>query len=164
MSRETPETPGIEIAPHVNVERLERLTDIIMQLQRCFLTRLSEELAAGQVSFAQFFLLGHLAGNESLSMGEIADRMQHTTAAATGLIDRLENLGYVERHPSALDRRKILVAITTKGTELVNRIREDMVQNLGKLSLFLTEEEQRMWLQIYEKIHCYCQTQAAQKI
>jgi DNA-binding MarR family transcriptional regulator len=150
-----------ETSKQVDSERLERLTDIIMQLQRCFLTRLSQELAAGQVSFPQFFLLGHLSGSDPLSMGEIAERMQHTTAAATGLIDRLENLGYVLRQPSSQDRRKILVAITPKGTELVNRIREDMVQNLGSLMTFLSEEEQRMWLQIYEKIHSYCRTQAA---
>ena len=76
---------------------VERLADIMMTLQRCLMLRLSEELSRGQVSFPQFFLLGHIATHEFLSMSEIAEKMNHSTAAATGLVDRLENLGYVER-------------------------------------------------------------------
>lgn len=124
-----------------------------MTLQRCFVLHLSEELARGQVSFPQFFLLGHVAGSGPLTMSEIADRMNHTTAAATGLVDRLENLGYVERQHDAADRRRIRAAITTKGAELVDRIHEDIVSKLSCLSETLSPHEQKTWLQIYEKIH-----------
>ena len=91
---------------------VERLADNMMTLQRCLMLRLSEELSRGQVSFPQFFLLGHIASHDFLSMSEIAEKMNHSTAAATGLVDRLENLGYVERSHAANDRRKVLVRIT----------------------------------------------------
>lgn len=86
----------------------------MMMLQRCLMLRLSEELSRGQVSFPQFFLLGHIAAHDFLSMSEIAEKMNHSTAAATGLVDRLENLGYVQRSHAANDRRKVLVKITKK--------------------------------------------------
>jgi hypothetical protein len=35
----------------------ERLAHIIMEMQRCFILNLSKELAPGNVSFSQFFLL-----------------------------------------------------------------------------------------------------------
>lgn len=134
---------------------LERLADIIMLMQRCFVQHLSEELARGQVSFSQYFLLGHISSSTSLSMTEIADKMTHTTAAATGLVDRLENLGYVQRMHASDDRRKVLVRITPKGLDLVGRIRQDIVSKLALVTDILEPEEQITWLHIYEKIHAH---------
>ena len=135
----------------------EKLADIFTVLQRCFLSNLSRELSRGHVSFSQYVLLGYLGRQNSLSMSEIAARMNHTTAAATGLVDRLVKLDYVRRRPARDDRRKILVQVTTKGAGLVERIREDMVGNLMKLMEQLTAAEQRAWVKIYEKIFDYCQ-------
>lgn len=137
---------------------VERLADLVMILQRGFMMRLSEELSRGQVSFPQFFLLGHIATQEALSMSEIAEKMNHSTAAATGLVDRLENLAYVQRSHAASDRRKVFVRITPKGQELVGRIRQDIVANLSQVMDRLPPDEQRAWLSIYEKIHAFCQS------
>jgi DNA-binding MarR family transcriptional regulator len=116
----------------------------------------SKELARGKVSFPQYLLLGFLTQSASLTMTEIAIKMAHTTAAATGMVDRLENLGYVLRARSGEDRRKIIVQITPSGTELVLKIRTDMVGNLMEMMKCLEPDEQKMWLQIYSKILIYC--------
>jgi DNA-binding MarR family transcriptional regulator len=135
----------------------ERLSHIILEMQRCFVLHLSKELAPGNVSFPQFFLLAALDQKEVLTMSAIAQKMGHTTAAASGLVDRLENLGYVVRSSAREDRRKVMVCITEKGSALVRRIREEMVGNLMKVMTHLTPEEQKAWLQIYTKIYNYCQ-------
>ncbi len=129
------------------------MADILLFLQRCFLTNLTRELAPGNVSFPQFFLLGALCREHALTMSEIAAKMRHTTAAATGLVDRLEKIGYVERSHSHDDRRKVLVKITAHGVALVSRIKEDMIRNLNLTMQHLTCAEQRSWLQVYRKIH-----------
>ena len=121
-------------------------------MQRCFVLRLSKQLAPGNVSFSQFFLLAYLDQKEVLTMSAIAQKMGHTTAAASGLVARLENLGYVMRSV-ARD-----VCITPKGSALVRRIREEMVGNLMKIFEHLTPDEQKAWLQIYSKIYDYCQS------
>ena len=91
-------------------------------------------------------------------MSAIAQKMGHTTAAASGLVARLENLGYVMRSVARDDRRKVMVCITPKGSALVHRIREEMVGNLMKILNHLTPDEQKAWLQIYSKIYDYCQS------
>jgi len=114
-------------------EEAAKLADFIMFTQRSFLLDLSKELNKGNVSYAQFFLLGYLAKEDWLTMSDIAKKMGHSTAAATGLVDRLEKLGYVERLHAADDRRKVMVQITSKGEELVSRLRggiEDSVTEL----------------------------------
>lgn len=137
----------------------ERLADIFTGLQRSFILTLSKELSRGNVSFPQYCLLGFLAQQNHLTMSEIAQRMGHTTAAATGLVDRLENLGHVKRAHGREDRRKIIVEITASGTALVAEVRDDMVCNLLKLMAHLDADEQRIWVRIYEKISIYCQNQ-----
>jgi DNA-binding MarR family transcriptional regulator len=107
-----------------------RLADFIMFTQRSFLLNLSKELNKGNVSFAQFFLLGYLAKEDYLTMTDISKKMGHSTAAATGLVDRLEKLGYVQRLHASDDRRKVMVQITRKGIDLVDKMREDIVENL----------------------------------
>jgi DNA-binding MarR family transcriptional regulator len=131
----------------------EKLADIFTVLQRCFLLNLSKELARGKVSFPQYLLLGYLAQQKHLTMTEIAAKMGHTTAAATGLVDRLEKLGYVSRTHASDDRRKIEVQITPAGHCLVGQIREDMVSGLGGMMRMLSAAEQRAWVQVYEKIY-----------
>src|ERR1700752_5360235 len=127
-------------------------------MQRCFVLHLCKDRAPGNVSFPQFFLLAYLDQKEVLTMSAIAKKMGHTTAAASGLVARLENLGYVVRSVAADDRRKVMVCITAKGSALVRRIREEMVGNLMKVLEHLTRDAQKAWLQIYTKIYDYCQS------
>jgi DNA-binding MarR family transcriptional regulator len=136
----------------------ERLSHIVLAMQRCFMLHLCKELAPGNVSFSQFFLLAFLDQKEVLTMSAIAQKMGHTTAAASGLVARLENLGHVVRSVAREDRRKVMVCITPKGSALVRRIREEMVGNLMKILEHLTPDERKAWLQIYSKIYDYCQS------
>jgi len=112
---------------------VDRLADFIMFAQRSFLLDLSKELNNGNISYAQFFLLGYLANEDYLNMTEISNKMGHSTAAATGLVDRLEKLGYVQRLHAADDRRKVMVQITRKGIDLVSRLRNAIAENISTI-------------------------------
>lgn len=114
-------------------ETAAQLADFIMFAQRSFMLDLSSELNKGDVSYAQFFLLGYLANEDSLTMSDIARKMGHSTAAATGLVDRLEKLGYVQRQHAADDRRKVLVKITKKGEQLVSHLRGGIEEGVSRL-------------------------------
>ena len=75
-----------------------------------------------------------------------------STAAATGLVDRLEKLGYVQRLHASDDRRKVMVQITRKGIDLVERMREDIVGNLVDLMSGLDQTEKRSFIDTYGKL------------
>lgn len=126
-----------------------QLTDLVMRAQRHCMPDFSGQLNDAKLSYAQFYLLGMLDEGERLSMGEIASRMGHSTAAATGLVDRLEKLELVERAGSAADRRRVLVAITDHGAKVVRDLKEGMTQTIaalmaqGELALPVAEGERR---------------------
>ncbi len=90
-------------------------------------------LADKEITYYQFFLLGRLE-TEILSMTEISKHTGHSTAAATGLVDRLEKLGYVQRVHDQEDRRKIFVHITRKGIQLVAAVKEEMVKTIKAMA------------------------------
>jgi DNA-binding MarR family transcriptional regulator len=119
----------------------DRLADFVLFTQRSCILNLSSELNRGSISFPQFFLLAYLASEDYLTMSDIAKKMGHSTAAATGLVDRIEKLNYVERVHAAEDRRKIMVRITQKGTELVARMRREIATNLSDVMSEMDEEE-----------------------
>jgi len=119
----------------------DRLADFVIFTQRSCILNLSAELNKGNVSFPQFFLLAYLSSEDYLTMSDIAKKMGHSTAAATGLVDRLENLAYVERLHAAEDRRKIMVHITTKGVELVAKMRKEIANDLVGILAGMDENE-----------------------
>ena len=56
-------------------------------------------------------------------------------------MDRLEGLDYVERVHAAEDRRKIMVRITRKGTELVAHMRSEIATNLSDIMSDMDQDE-----------------------
>ena len=119
----------------------DRLADFVLFTQRSCILNLSTELNKGNVSFPQFFLLTYLSSEEYLTMSDIAKKMGHSTAAATGLVDRLEKLAYVERVHAAEDRRKIMVRITAKGVELVSKMRSEIATDLAGILAGMDEDQ-----------------------
>ena len=119
----------------------DRLADFVLFTQRSCILNLSTELNKGNVSFPQFFLLTYLSSEEYLTMSDIAKKMGHSTAAATGLVDRLEKLAYVERIHAAEDRRKIMVRITAKGVELVSKMRSEIAIDLAGILAGMDEDQ-----------------------
>ena len=119
----------------------DRLADFVLFTQRSCILNLSTELNKGNISFPQFFLLTYLSSEEYLTMSDIAKKMGHSTAAATGLVDRLEKLSYVERVHAVEERRKIMVRITPKGVELVSKMRSEIANDLAGILAGMDEDQ-----------------------
>ena len=128
-------TPGASVKADAS-----RLADFVLFTQRSCILNLSKELSRDNLSYPQFFLLTYLSSEEYLTMTDIAKKMGHSTAAATGLVDRLEKLGYVERTHASEDRRKIMVRITAKGVEIVSKMRKEIANDLADILSNMDED------------------------
>lgn len=65
---------------------------------------------------------------EPVPMRALAGVLGCDASNVTGIVDRLESLGFARREASAGDRRVKIVTITEQGREVLGRIRADMVR------------------------------------
>jgi DNA-binding MarR family transcriptional regulator len=77
------------------------------------------------MTLPQFTVLECCADQEALKMGDLAELLGCSTANVTGIVDRCEKLGQVERVRGE-DRRKIEVRITEKGRAELAQVRAAM--------------------------------------
>jgi len=75
---------------------------------------------------------------------EVARLLGVTTAAATGIVDRLAARGHVERRPHLTDRRRTQLVITDSAREEVLAQLLPMFHALAELDAELTEEERQV--------------------
>jgi DNA-binding MarR family transcriptional regulator len=84
--------------------------------------------------------LEHLS-REQIGPAEVARRLEVSTAAATGIVDRLVSRGHVERRPHELDRRRTELHITDSGRgEIIGHLMPMFVA-LDRHDASFTEEE-----------------------
>jgi MarR family transcriptional regulator, lower aerobic nicotinate degradation pathway regulator len=94
--------------------------DGLAQLSFLIHNALGRRAAENGLSLIQTRLLGVLRDREP-TMNELATLLELDKSSITGLIDRAERRGLVERVPSTRDRRAVLVRLTDAGRSLVNR-------------------------------------------
>ena len=73
---------------------------------------------------AQMWALNVLEPGKPKPMSELANRLRCDNSNVTGIIDRLEARGLVERKAGEKDRRVKTVVVTPAGEELRDRVRE----------------------------------------
>jgi DNA-binding MarR family transcriptional regulator len=78
---------------------------------------------------------------EPRQMGELAEAMHCDNSNITGIVDRLEERGLVERGTAKHDRRVKLIALTTDGRELREQLNTRMAEPPEPLTS-LSEEDQ----------------------
>ncbi|MFI1888427.1 MarR family winged helix-turn-helix transcriptional regulator [Streptomyces jumonjinensis] len=100
-----------------------------------------EQAAARQsLTGAQAKVLRLLA-LEPIPMRRLAEKLQCEPSNVTGIVDRLESRGLVERRPDPHDRRVKLAAATEKGTSTMHRLRESL--NSAQEPLARLSEQER---------------------
>jgi DNA-binding MarR family transcriptional regulator len=77
----------------------------------------------GELSFAQYHLLGGLAEHDHRSAGELALAADLSPATVTQMLDGLAEMRLVERTRSERDRRVVNCTLTTRGRELLTERR-----------------------------------------
>ncbi|MPY31400.1 MarR family transcriptional regulator [Streptomyces adustus] len=103
------------------------------------------EAAAGDhaLTGAQARLL-NLLSLEPLPMRKLAQKLKCEPSNVTGIVDRLESRGLVERRPDAADRRVKLAAATDEGIQVARSLRESL--HFAREPLAGLSEEERVVL------------------
>jgi DNA-binding MarR family transcriptional regulator len=101
------------------------------------------ELARLGLTFTLAHALRLLDPGEPLTMSEVARRLACDASNVTGLADRLEKRGLIERQPAPNDRRVKTLALTPAGIELRRQALEIMMRPPAAFEA-LSPEDQRL--------------------
>jgi len=130
----------------------DQLNMIMPVLLKEFVRRNTNELFKGKVTLPQLLVLQFLHENPDARMTDAAQFMKVSTAALTGLADRLVKSGYIARSFDSGDRRIIRVNLTPKGRELVRKIKEQRRQMVIDVFGKISEQEREDYLRILNRI------------
>lgn len=87
-----------------------------------------------------------------LSLSELSDRIRAQNSTVTGIIDRMEREGLVERARSKDDRRVVYIGLTDKGARIAREIAVEPMEILRATLTSLTPAETRDLLKISTKL------------
>ncbi|MDT0466809.1 MULTISPECIES: MarR family winged helix-turn-helix transcriptional regulator [Streptomyces] len=109
--------------------RMDPLTMEVLDLIGSVVARFHEEYeeaaAEHALTGAQARLLG-LLSLEPLPMRRVAQKLKCEPSNVTGIVDRLEARGLVERRPDPADRRVKVAAATAEGRRVARGLRESL--------------------------------------
>lgn len=108
------------------------VVDALAQLAFATHEALTRVAAAEQLSVTQLRVLGILR-DRTPTMADIADRLGLDRSSVTGLIDRAEKRGLLERAPSPVDARSTIVRITAEGRRVGRGLEAGVDEALGDL-------------------------------
>jgi DNA-binding MarR family transcriptional regulator len=115
--------------------------------------RITKELARrASLTGPQLTILKILETIGDLSLSEVSDRIRAQNSTVTGIIDRMEREGLVQRVRSREDRRVIRIHLTDKGAKLARRIPVEPMELLRSALAGLDAGETKELLRIMTKI------------
>jgi len=129
---------------HADARRAWQLLVKFFFAQREHLPTLGEDF---ELSPVQCHVLHLIEPDEPVPMGRLAETLRCDASNVTGLVDRLESRGLVERRPSAGDRRVKVIQLTTAGSRLRTQLLRRMTGSACSLSR-LSATDQRALLRI----------------
>jgi DNA-binding MarR family transcriptional regulator len=149
---------------HISItEFAGKLNEILPMIMREFVRHQSNELVKGKITLPQFLILDILRRESDSTMTHLARVMDVTTAAMTGIVERLVNGGYIARGFDPQDRRIIKIRLTAKGLAVAKDFSHQRTQTIIKVFGKISEQDRLDYLRILTQIRDILGKDASEK-
>lgn len=112
----------------------ECMMDIVISLNQKFRSAYTNELSPNQQ-----LVLTLIEKNQTLTVRNIAEKINVSTSAVSQMVSKMERMNLVKRVMSHHDRRLIHIHLTGEGKQVINRMeetrREIIINYLSKMNL-----------------------------
>ena len=102
-----------------NFEKEKSIGYLVHEVARLFRRRFEDEARTHAVTLPQWRALAEIYRSEGISQVSLAGCIDTDPMTLSGILDRLEKRGLVERYPDPNDSRAKLARLTAEGAELV---------------------------------------------
>jgi len=133
----------------------QRCRDVLVALRRIIraVDRHSGYLAQRyQLTGPQLYVLQVLGGEAELTAGALAKASSMSQATMTGILQRLERRGLVQRRRSETDKRSVLICLTDAGRELLAQGPPGLQESFVATFLTLDDWEQSLIVSSLQRV------------
>lgn len=110
------------------------------------------KLASFNITPVQFYVLSALWDEEEVRFKDLSRTLDMDGATLTGILDRMEKRGFIERNDDPVDRRSVFISLTDKSKKIRPQM-IDIAQDLDQeFRDKVSEEEFQMLLDILDQL------------
>ena len=135
--------------PHRKVKIADELCHIMPRIARVVTASFVHTV---DLPHAQLFLLLTLQDHGPSRVCELSQAMEISAPTVTGILDRLEKVGYVRRRPDTADRRVINITLTPSGLRTAEKVRQGAKARWQAILEQLSPEDCETYLRIVKTI------------
>lgn len=125
----------------VKKEELFEVTSMFRTLIKAITQEWNKRGGDFNLSFPQYKMLYMLNATGSHTVSQLAEALGITSAAITGITDRLVTEAFVNRERGENDRRVVNISITDRGREIISQVTERQKEMLEGIFDQLHEED-----------------------
>ena len=129
----------------------QELIDALTRASFATMAVLSRVAAEHDLSLTQLRVLAILR-DRRVKMSELADYLGLDKSTISGLVDRAEKRGLLQRAPNPADGRAVDVFLTTGGAQLAETGASEITQSLAPMTSQLTKADTRRLATLLERI------------
>ena len=118
----------------LTVRMLKQIMDSIKQ-------HMEQGFKEMNVTAPQGMLMGILVHNGEMKISDLSERMGLSNSTVSGILDRLEKQGYVERIRSEEDRRVVFVKVTSQFRQMAQNHFNEIENKFDSMLNEITPEE-----------------------
>lgn len=133
------------------VDPQDELIDALVQASFMTTAVLSKVAAEHDLSLTQLRVFAILR-DRRLRMAGLAEYLGLEKSTMSGLVDRAEKRGLLERAPSPADRRAVDVYLSGAGIDLTERLYTEILRALSPMTSALSPAEQRRLQSLIERM------------
>lgn len=131
----------------------DKLGVLIKMIHFTYESKINEVLKMYDLTRSQCDILMYLSRSEENVTQRMIEKTFHiSNPTVTGLLNRLENKGFIERKSLSKDARYRYIVLTDKAIKVENKLKEELDKNEEELFSFLNNEEREMLRILLKKI------------
>lgn len=144
-------------APHTDDlnrrQVIEDFSDVMDTISRLMVQIFARHLAPEGITVLQYHALRAIStSGPEMDMSSISTMTGLPASSITGILDRLEKLGLVERQHDSADRRRVVATITPDGAALMQRIMQQEVDRLDHVLSKSSSEDLAVCLKVFQNV------------
>jgi DNA-binding MarR family transcriptional regulator len=105
-----------------------------------------------KLSMRQFQALIILKTSESLTLSQLCDKLSLAPSTGTELVNRMIELGHIQKTHEQKDQRQVMLTVAPKGLELMKQRQQALAEMFDNFLSKFPTEEQKDFVVYFEKI------------